>query len=196
MARLFMKALPILMLNISGHTDEIPRWAQEKKPVEITYCLGLGSSLPMGGLDDRWNQGLHIFGRLNFASSPILSVWAGVDYHRFPFEAGEETPGFKSINFSGDLKIKLAFSASGINPYFFGGAGIATVSKTDYFFYKPSDTSAVIQVLGDFPTKSYPLVELGGGADCKKFFFHVRYLNIFSDNTTVSYIPITLGVKF
>jgi len=189
-----MKTIPVILMACPATTTEVPAWAKEKEPIKITYFIGIGPSFPTADLNDRWDQGLHISARFDFAASPILSVWAGFDYHRFPFSPPGEASGFKSINFSGDLKINLANPDIGLNPYFFGGAGVATIKKTDFFLYR-SDTAVHVN-LGAYPTKTYPLMEYGGGMSFKNVFIHVRYVSVFSDNYSTGFVPVTMGVKF
>lgn len=198
MARLIMKVLLILMLNISGHTDEIPRWAQEKTPVKMSYYLGLGTSFPSGDLADNWKQGFHGYGRMDFSASPKLSIWVGADYHFFPHEVvadtGFEGGNFSSINLTGDFKVNFGTAGVGINPYLFAGMGLAIRRISDSTYHIPGDT--LNGSLISTPARSNSLIEIGGGVEYKMFFIQSRYLNNVSDITSVGYIPITLGVKF
>ncbi len=174
-------SLAVMSFGLSGEATEIPTWAKEKAPVKINYYFGLGTSLPLGYLGEDWKHFLHGFSRMDFSVSPNLNIWAGVDYHLFkPVIHDDEDLKFKSTNIVVDLNINFGENATLLNPYFFAGAGLAITN---------------IRIVPD-KQKSYPMLEIGGGMEYKKFFVQGRYVNVLSNYKAISYIPITLGVKF
>lgn len=188
-----------MILNVSGNTDEIPQWAQEEKPVKMSYYLGLGASVTVSDLAKGWNAGYHGLGRIGFEASPVLSILAGFEYHYFSFKDQPDTSvsgsNFTSRNFIGELKLNLASPAHGVNPYFFAGAGLAITRISDSTYRIYNDT-LVNRGAVTYKTETDALIEFGAGLEYKILFIQCRYLSVLSDSTTVSYVPITLGVKF
>ncbi len=190
----------MLAPSLSADTTEIPQWAHEKKPVKMSYNLGVGTSYPLDNIADYWKQGFHGYGRLNFLLSPKLNVWAGADFHFFPFDDEADTSvrgaNLSTLNFTGDLKINLGMPLSGVNPYLFGGTGVAVpnISDSSKYFYVGETLDSIHTVT--YPRKAYALIEIGGGVEYKYFFIQGCYLTIMFNRKSQSYIPITVGVKF
>ncbi|MGH8015474.1 MAG: outer membrane beta-barrel protein [Candidatus Zixiibacteriota bacterium] len=199
MNRLLINALPILALNISGDTTEIPKWAQEKTPVKMAYYLGLGTSYPISDLGDNWKQGFHGLFRLDFTATPKLNVWVGADYHHFSLKDNKyniaEGGNLSTINLTGDLKINLGTPGQGANPFCFGGAGMAIKRISDSNYEIFGDTLVNLGLVS-YKSETNTLFEFGGGVEYKQMFIHARYVSVLSDNLTVRYIPLTVGVKF
>jgi len=164
--------------------------------IKMSYYLGAGTSVPLGDLNDGWKMGFHGYGRMDFAVSPKLDVLAGADYHFFSLEDQPDTSveggTFSTINLTGDFKVNLGTPDKGANPYLLGGIGLAIQNISDSSFA----VSAQSRSLKSFDTKTNALIEIGGGVELKTLFIQGRYVNILSDSTSISYIPITVGVKF
>jgi len=191
--------LAIFLPTVSADTTEIPKWAQEKTPVKMSYYLGVGTSFTVSDMADSWKRGIHGYGRLDFSLSPKLSIWAGTDYHFFALQDAADTSvaggNFSTINITGDLKINLGTPHQRINPYLIAGMGLAIQSISDSSYRIYGDTLIDHRSVS-YSTKSNALIEIGGGVEYKYFFIQGRYLNIMSDKKSRSYIPITVGVKF
>ncbi len=181
MTKLIITTFAILASSALADSTSVPQWAQEKRPVIISYYLGIGTSFPLGEMAKTWNPYLNLFGRLDFSVSPKLNIWSGVDYNLFSPGVGRK---FRSINLTGDLKIDAGKSTQKINPYLFVGIGLAI-----------TDTSDADPTLSP-SNQTDALLEIGGGVGYKTFFIQGRYLSIMSYKYPRSYIPVTLGMKF
>jgi len=194
-----MTTLIILAPSAFADTTDVPQWAQEKTPIKMSYYLGVGTSVASGDLADSWTLGFHGYGRMDFSASPKLSVWAGAEYHYFSFEdqpdPSVEGANFSSINLTGDLKVNVATPDQGINPYFFGGLGLAIQKISDSTYEIYGDT-LVNRGLVSYDTETNALIEIGGGVEFNEFFIQGRFVNIFASGSSISYIPFTVGVKF
>ncbi|MCH7691602.1 MAG: outer membrane beta-barrel protein [candidate division Zixibacteria bacterium] len=160
-----------------------------EKPVD--FYLGVGASIPTGDLADGWNIGFHATGRAGFSVAPKLELLVGADFHIFGLDnqvTNIEGGSLSSINLSGDLKIDLGTPDMSASPYLLGGGGLAIWSIGDItipgFGVVRSDSES------DF------FIEAGVGVVLNHLFLQVKYVNIFSKGSSISYIPLTVGVKF
>jgi len=181
----------VLAILVAGSLAVSQVQAQEAaKP--MSFYLGGGVSVPTGDLGDGWKLGFHGFGRVGFNVAPKLDILAGLDYHTFSVDdqgvSGIEGGALSTINITGDLKVNLGTPAMSANPFVLGGVGLAIESVSDL----------TIAGLGtfSFDSESDVFIEVGGGAEFNKFFIMGRYVNIFSSGSSISYLPITVGVKF
>ena len=163
---------------------------EELKPMSI--YLGGGVSVPTGDAGDIWKFGFHGLGRVGFNVAPKLDILAGVDFHTFSFDdqgaSGFSGGGLTSINLTGDLKVNLGAPGMSTNPFVLGGVGLGIAKASDL------TVTGVGTFVGDSESKAF--IEVGGGAEFNKFFILGRYVSIFTSGSSISYIPITVGVKF
>ncbi len=165
---------------------------QSQEPLKpISFYLGGGVSIPTGDLGDGWKMGFHGLGRLGFNVAPKLDILAGLDYHTFSLDdqgvSGLSGGAISTINLTGDLKVNLGAPGMSSNPFVLGGVGLAIESASD--LTTPLGTFT-------FDTESDLFIEVGGGVEFNKFFIQGRYVNIFASGSSISYLPITAGVKF
>ena len=173
----------LLMLSPSSAAHDLD------KPVD--FYLGVGASIPTGDLADGWNIGFHATGRAGFSVAPKLELLVGADFHTFSLD--NQVPNIdggshSSINLSVGLKIDLSTLDMSASPYLLGGGGLAIWSIGDItipgFGVSMSDSES------DF------FIEAGVGVVLNRLFLQAKYVNIFSEGSSISYIPFTLGVKF
>ncbi|HEX2897717.1 MAG TPA: hypothetical protein VHP63_06685, partial [candidate division Zixibacteria bacterium] len=173
LSKIVMKSLPFVLFNLSGISSDIPEWAKEKTPPKISYYFGLGTGFPIGDLSDGWGQGFHGFGRIDFAASPMLNIWAGAEYHYFSFEDQPDTSvtghDLSTVNLAGDMKLNLTSANQGISPYFIAGAGLAIRKISDSTFRIYGDT-LVNRGVVTYKTSTKPFFEIGGGVEYKMIF--------------------------
>jgi len=74
------------------------------------------------------------------------------------------------------------------NPYMLAGVGIGVVSLSDLTISGAGTISA------DSESKFF--VEVGGGVEFSKVFIQAKFVNIFTEGSSVTYFPITLGVMY
>ena len=160
-----------------------------EKPVD--FYIGVGAGVPTGDLADGWKLGFHGLARVGFSVAPKLDVLAGLDYHTFPIDdlgvPSVSGGSFSTINITGDLKVNFGMAGASSNPFLLGGVGLSIYSISDL---------SVGTVTVEFDSESDIFIEVGGGVEFNKFFAQIKYVNIFAEGISISYIPFTVGVKF
>ncbi len=183
--------LTVLAVLVAGYLA-VPQVQAQEAAKPMSFYLGGGLSVPTGDLGDGWKLGFHGLGRVGFNVAPKLDILAGIDYHTFSVDdqgvSGVSGGAISTINFVGDLKVNLGAPGMSTNPFVLGGVGLAIASISDL----------TIAGLGtfSFDSESKMFVEVGGGVEFNKFFVQGRYVNIFTEGSSISYLPITVGVKF
>lgn len=164
---------------------------ERSRSKNIDVYLGGGVSVPTGDLDNGWNLGFHGTGRIGLSVAPKLDILFGIDFHRFSLDVPPGVSGVRggdvtTILFAGDLKIDLGAPVTTTNPYLIGGIGISVASISDLKLSRFSPIST--------DSETNFLVEVGGGIEFAKIFIQAKFVNIFAKGSSISYIPITLGV--
>jgi hypothetical protein len=133
--------------------------------------MGTGNSLGFGGAASGY-----------YLLDSDFGVGASIGYRNFSSSAGNSMAvGGNSISIIEILgSVKYFFDGDQLWPYLVGGAGLA---------------------LSPSPFTTYPLLELGGGAQYSinnemSLFGQVSFNVLFSDGGTFSYIPVMVGVAF
>ncbi len=163
--------------------------------------LGGGGSLPSGDLADGWKMGFHGIGRLGMAMAPKMELLFGADFHTFgldlPDEADVDGGAFSAILIAGDVKLNLGVPNSNMNPFVFGGGGMASISISDMTgeMYNPS-TDQFETVTVSFESETKAFFEFGAGVEMGKMFIQGKYVSIQADGESINYIPFSLGFKF
>jgi hypothetical protein len=148
---------------------------------QVGFSVGGGLTIPTGDLADVVNTG--------------FNAQIGVDIAPVTLPVGFRFEGafnqFSIDNFdsnwrilSGVANVVLPIPAGGILPYVIGGLGIYSQSITDLDL--DSETDFGINVGAGI---NFPLQGIRG------IFVEARYHNIFTEETSTNFIPITLGIR-
>ncbi len=178
--------LSLLALPLSLHAQG------ESKSVSFGASGGL--SLPMGDLADGAEAGYsvagHVFLKPNSASK--LGFRGDVAYDSWGAKglAGSVADGsLSSLAFAANAMFSLGDDAAAMKPYLIGGGGMYR-TKASFsvlgFEGSATDTNAGIQAGAGFEFK------LSGFST----FLEAKFVNVFSEGNSSTYIPITFGVKF
>jgi opacity protein-like surface antigen len=163
--------------------------AQETRP--FSFGVSGGLSLPMGDLGDGYDSGYNITGHVMFrpATFTNLSFRGDVNFDRF----GSKTLDDVSTRFlGGSANAVYAFPQTTpgvIRPYVLGGVGMQN-GKTS------------ISGTGSSGQASSTDLHVQGGAGVNfqlsgfTTFVEAKYVNVFGDPNSASYIPITFGFRF
>ena len=164
--------------------------AQEARPVSFGVSGGL--SLPIGDLGDGYDAGYNVTGHIAYkpASFTNLSFRGDVSFDRW---------GNKNLD---DASTRLlGVTANGVyafpqttpgvvRPYVLGGVG--------FYNGKSSGKVGGVSISGSSSTDLG--VQAGAGINFQlsgfATFVEAKFVNVFGDGSSVSFIPITFGVKF
>jgi opacity protein-like surface antigen len=190
-------ALSMAILLVTGASG------QDVKPFSLYVGGGLSVFASPNEFKDAYKTGFHGSGGLGFNVAPMFQVIARVEYHTFSMKEMTSPlipPGsfleggtFSALMIGGDAKLSPSMPGSPFKPYVLGGVGIATIKTADVTVtglpYGPSVSD----------TKLY--VNFGGGLEFKAgltlaLFVQGRYVLISTEGDSISYIPITVGLKF
>ncbi len=159
------------------------------KPVSLGVSGGL--SLPMGDFGEPLNSGYNITGHVYFkpASLQAVRLRGDVSFDRWAFD-GSGDNSRRALGVIGNVVYDFPTpSSSMIRPYVIGGVGL--------FNSKTTVKTSVAEISG-----SNTNIGLQGGAGLAfqlsgfSTFVEGKIVNVFTDNTNASYVPITFGVRF
>ncbi|MDD4051240.1 MAG: outer membrane beta-barrel protein [candidate division Zixibacteria bacterium] len=168
--------------------------AQDVKPIDI--YIGGGLSLPNSPdfFKDYWKTGYHGLAGVGFKAFPGFSLVGMAEYHSFPIDAeGVDGGSFNFFLFTVNGRLALDIPAAPIKPYFLGGIGLANSKISDItegdetFKFIGSETDLCFNVGAGLEFKAGPAAAI---------FIQGRYVYINTEGDALTYIPITLGVKF
>jgi opacity protein-like surface antigen len=148
-----------------------------------------GLSVPTGDLGDAVDAGYSIAGHVFLKSTSMKSLRfrGDVSYNRFDYKNIDAS--YRSLGFVGNALIDLSTN-SGVKPYVLGGLGAFNGKRSTQI-----GSAAVVS------TSSTDVgIQVGGGLNFQlsgfSTFLEVKYVNVFTDNNSAGYIPITFGVRF
>lgn len=160
------------------------------KPMDI--YIGGGVSVPTGTLGDGWKMGFHGNGKIGFTATPKIDILGSVAYHSFPLDdqgvSGVDGGTISTILIGGDARMNFGVPAAPTMPYALAGAGLGILSASDV----TSGGTTILTV--DSETKPY--IEFGGGVEMQKFFAEIKYVIVLTSGESLTFLPITVGVKF
>ncbi|HSJ05118.1 MAG TPA: outer membrane beta-barrel protein [Longimicrobiales bacterium] len=148
---------------------------------QVGFSVGGGLTIPTGDLGDVVKTGFNAQVGLDIAP---VTLPVG-----FRFEGAFNQFGVDEFDnnwriLSGVANAVLNIPSAGVTPYIIGGLGIYNQSITDSDF--DSETDFGINVGGGI---NVPLQGIRG------IFVEARYHNIFTEGSSTSFIPITLGLR-
>jgi hypothetical protein len=158
------------------------------RPVSVGVSGGL--SLPLGDFGDVHNSGYSIAGHVYFkpASLKSLRFRGDVAYDRWDIDGFNANT--RSIAVAGNAVYDFpAQSTSIVRPYVLGGLGLfslKTSATSGGFTNRSGDTNLGVQVGGGLT------FQLSGFST----FAEAKLVNVFRDESSTRYVPITFGVRF
>lgn len=165
--------------------------AQESRPVSFGVSGGL--SMPMGDLGDGVESGFNITGHLGYkpASFANLSFRGDVSFDRWAYK-GNVDGNTRAIGVTGNAVYAFPQSSpSMVRPYVLGGVG----------FYNGKGSDVTVGAITVKAESSTDLgVQAGAGINFNlsgfSTFVEAKFVNVFGDGSSSSWIPITFGFKF
>ena len=159
--------------------------AQAQNP--MTFGLAAGASLPMGDFGDIANTGWHGMATLGFMP-PALPFGMRIDgiYNSLKVDDafGDANARIMGVN----ANAIIAMPATIASPYLIGGLGM----------YNAKITSDDVDLESDGETAFGINIGIGTKFNLSGFgtFAEIRYHNVFTDDQSTQFLPITFGIMF
>jgi len=155
----------------------------------VGFGLSGGLSVPTGDLGDAVDAGYSIAGHVFLKSSSMKSLRFRGDVSYNGFDYKNIDASYRSLGFVGNALIDLSTNG-GVKPYVLGGLGAFNGKRSTQI-----GSAAVVS------TSSTDVgIQVGGGLNFQlsgfSTFLEVKYVNVFTDNNSAGYTPITFGVRF
>ncbi len=164
--------------------------AQESRPVSFGVSGGL--SLPVGDLGDGYDSGFNITGHIAYkpASFTNLSFRGDVSFDKWGNKTLDDV-STRMLGVTANAVYAFPQTTPGVvRPYVLGGVG---------FFNGKSTGTVAGQNLGDDSSTDIG-AQVGAGVNFQlsgfATFVEAKFVNVFGDGSSLSFIPITFGIKF
>ena len=178
--------------------------ASAQIPTPFSFYAGGALSVPSSpeGFSDGWKTGYHGMAGVGYKMSPKFQLVGKLEYHNFSADVSNypdlDGGNAKIMMYGVDGRFSLGLPMTPIKPFFFGGGGIAHV-EWDEFTGTNLITSTLNSYLPEAENKFY--YNAGAGVEfafgpTMNFFVQGRYVSVATEGEKMSYIPITLGLKF
>lgn len=180
--------------------------AQNVKPFDVYVGGGLGIPTGPDGFKDSWKNGINLSAGIGYNVAPMISLIGHIDYHSFPYNIPSEYSGdydgwrYSAVLFGADLGLSPNLPAFPLKPFLRAGVGMA--------YTKISDLEVLGETFLEGDSETRPYFSFGGGFEfpmgpAMKLFVEGRMnMIMYSDaessisDETVSFMPITVGIKF
>ena len=175
--------------------------AQAPKPFSIYAGGAVSLENSPDAFKDGFKTGFHGMAALGLKMMPMFQVMPKIEYHKFAFDFdgidGLDGGSLGIWMFGADGRYSLNMPSSPLKPFFVGGFGFANLKQSD--FEGGLAASTLNASKAESQTKFY--FNIGAGVDLASnpafsVFLQGRYVSIATDNESLAYIPVTLGVKF
>ncbi|GJG86699.1 hypothetical protein tb265_18800 [Gemmatimonadetes bacterium T265] len=203
------KLAPLALAAVGAALAAAPHTARAQfpSPVSNPFSFGVsgGLAVPVGRLGDNLNSGYSVGGLVDFHPAPgPLSIRLEVGYDRFDVKSSVLTDVENAFGANvsanthffrgtGDLVYRLP-TTGGLRPYLLGGVGVYSIGGgTSY-----TDGGTTISQNDNSQTK----FGVNGGAGIElplsgiTVFLEARAHGVQTDAAPVTYIPITVGIRF
>ncbi|HEX6133430.1 MAG TPA: outer membrane beta-barrel protein [Longimicrobiales bacterium] len=151
---------------------------------QIGFSIAGGPTFPLGDAGDFLDMGYHVQASAIF-SLPLLPIGIQADgaFNRFAYSDVDDA-NFQSL--SGSINAVINLPTPGITPYLIGGVG----------YYNLKDETPLGDAdVNDFGINAGAGVRLGlpgiGGV-----FAEARLHNVFTENESTRFVPVSLGIRF
>jgi hypothetical protein len=177
-----MKNRALKVIGFVGALALLPAVASAQDASKLSFGVMGGLSLPMGDFGDGAESGFNITGSIYAPLGDKLKLRGDVGYESFEPKIG--SGNLNVLSFAGNVMLPLGAAASegGVRPYLIGGAGLYRFSCDGC----DSETDLGIGVGGGFEFK------LSGFTT----FAEARFVNVFTEDDSTNWIPITFGIRF
>ena len=160
------------------------------------FYVGAGLSSPTGSAGDGWNMGFHLQGGYGIPVSPQVEIVPAIGYHTFGFDdqgTSASGGGLSVLMLGADAKVAFSQTHQKTSPFFLGGLGIGSAHISDLTI------PGAGTVPGDSETKLY--FNIGAGLDIQSsptmaIVVEARYINVATSGSSISFLPITVGLRF
>jgi opacity protein-like surface antigen len=155
----------------------------------VGFGVSGGLSVPTGDLGDAVDAAYSIAGHVFLKSSSMKSLRFRGDVSYNGFDYKNIDASYRSLGFVGNALIDLSTNG-GVKPYLLGGLGAFNGKRSTQI-----GSAAVVS------TSSTDVgIQVGGGLNFQlsgfSTFLELKYVNVFTDNNSAGYVPITFGVRF
>lgn len=165
--------------------------AQTAADKPVSFGVSGGLSMPMGDLGDVANSGYTVGGHVFFKPASISAVRfrGDVAYDKWGVKNAGGNADLRSLSVVGNALYDFP-SESTIQPYLIGGLG----------FYSTKAIYNLGQTTGSTDSNTDVGLQFGGGLTFKlsgfDTFAEAKYVRVFSDPNSTTWLPITFGVRF
>ena len=155
----------------------------------VGFGVSGGLSVPTGDLGDAVDAGYSIAGHVFLKPSSMKSLRFRGDVSYSGFGYKNIDASYRSLGFVGNAMLDLS-SSGGVKPYVLGGLGAFNGKRSTQV------GSAAVVSTGSTDVG----IQVGGGLNFQlsgfSTFLEAKYVNVFTENNSTGYIPITFGVRF
>ena len=201
--RKFLGALLILILMVATVNAQGP-----PKPFNIYAGVGMTFGSGPDEFRDFHKEGYHMFGGLGLNLIPVIQFVGKVEYHSFSKDFDMFLPDVTDLDggtrrvlmFGVDARLGVNVPTAPVSPFLLAGIGLARSSESDFATVLEELTDDEIAIL-DYENQTDFYFNIGGGIEFKflevlNMFVQGKYVAIKQDGDNLSFIPISVGLKF
>lgn len=181
------------LVGFAGALALLPAIAGAQDARTISFGVMGGLSLPMGDLADGVESGYNITGSVYMPLAGKLKLRGDVGYESFAGKGSNNIAGFdfNVLSVTGNVIFPLGMERAegGIRPYLIGGGGL----------YRGTIKDNIVGI-SDSESSNDLGINVGGGFEFKlsgfTTFAEARFVNVFGEDDSSNWIPITFGIRF
>lgn len=193
----------ILLLAVATTNAQGP-----PKPFNLYAGVGMTFSSGPDEFRDFHKEGYHMFGGVGLNLIPVIQFVGKVEYHSFSKDFDMFLPSVSDLDggtrkllmFGVDARLGVSVPTAPVSPYLLAGIGLARSSEGDFETVLEDLTEEEIDIL-DYENQTDFYFNIGGGIEFKflqvlNMFVQGKYVAIKQDGDNLSFIPISVGLKF
>lgn len=178
------------------------------KPFNVYAGVGMTFTSGPDEFRDFHKEGYHMFGGLGLNLIPVIQLVGKVEYHSFSKDFDMFLPDVSDLDggtrrvlmFGVDARLGVNVPTAPVTPYLFAGLGLARSSETDFETVLEDLSEDEIAIL-DYENQTDLYFNIGGGIEFKflevlNMFVQGKYTTIKQDGDNLTFIPISVGLKF
>lgn len=170
----------------------LPMVAQAQSTRTVSVGVSGGMSVPMGDLSDSFDAGYNVAGHVYFKPSTMkLALRGDVSYDSWKGKGSNSVVDAKlsALGITGNGIFYVGESTASMRPYLLVGGGM----------YRTKSTTTVANIESS-STSTDPGIQGGLGLSFNlsgfNTFLEAKYVNVFGDNDSYNFVPISFGVRF
>jgi Outer membrane protein beta-barrel domain len=170
----------------------LPMVAQAQSTRTVSVGVSGGMSVPMGDLSDSFDAGYNVAGHVYFKPSTMkLALRGDVSYDSWKGKGSNSVVDAKlsALGVTGNGIFYVGESTAAMRPYLLVGGGM----------YRTKSTTTVANIESS-STSTDPGIQGGVGLSFAlsgfSTFLEAKYVNVFGDNDSYNFVPISFGVRF